>query len=125
MATIKSLGDNNKAYSLAQGEEVDVQDLFGIPAGQEQIILVCAGPNAVYYHTEGNPPGFGDNDNGDISPNKSSTFKITAATVFVPSVYLHAKHGPTMVGVFLGPVRLFGNILDIPTAVQKIIDLFK
>lgn len=124
MAQIKPLGDKNKAYSLANNEEVRIERLIAIPVGREDLTILCVGPNTVYYHTEGNPPGLGRNDNGDIAPNHSSSFTITAATVYIPDVYLHATHGATVAAVFYGDIKLNGNIFAIPDAIQYIRNLF-
>jgi len=87
-----------------------VEELFGVPAARQDVVIVCAGPNAVYYHTEGNPPGLGQNDNGDVQPGGKSQFTITAAIVYAPEVFLDAPHGETIAAVFLGEIRLYGSV---------------
>lgn len=101
------LSSNHYRYKLGGSGEVSVADLtMFVGAGRESITLVNLGPNSVYYHTEGNPPGLGDNDNGTIAPNKTSQFKISAALFYSPTVYLVPKFGLTTVDVYSGDVDM-------------------
>jgi len=117
----REMANNGKAYRIPSYEEVLVEKLVAFPAGNQAITIACGGPNPVYYHTEGNPPKFGENDNGDIEPGHISTFKITSVVRAV-KVYLHAKHGHTDCAVFFGPVTLSG--FD-PSSPEKIRDFIK
>lgn len=104
---VQPMGGGGKAYHLPDGKGVIVEELSSPFKASEEITIVNAGPSAVYYHTEGNPPGLGDNDNGYIAPGQYSTFKITAlAAAFTPTVYLEAKQGQTDSAVFIGPMQL-------------------
>jgi predicted acylesterase/phospholipase RssA len=120
----RHIANNGRAYRLPANAEVEVDDiLFASPtAGNEMITIACGGPNAIYYHTEGNPPGFGDNDNGGISPGHTFVFKITAAAFSIPKLYLFAPHGQTDCAVFYGPINLAN--FD-PSSPDKIIDFIK
>jgi hypothetical protein len=89
---------------LSAGKDVLVDKLVGVPAASRQVTIVCSGPNPVYYHTEGNPPGFGKNDNGTIASGKYSQFTTTAATFYAPEVYLTSSYGETNCTVLFGPV---------------------
>jgi hypothetical protein len=75
----RPLANNGKPYRIPSYAEVLVEKLVAFPAGNQSITIACGGPNPVYYHTEGNPPEFGENDNGDIKPGHISTFKITSS----------------------------------------------
>jgi hypothetical protein len=92
------------SVDLPGGKDVKVYTFTGIPAAQMDITIVCQGPNAVYYHTEGNPPGFGKNDNGVIQPRSYKQYTLTAATFYKPKVYLTSKFGPTKCGILFGKV---------------------
>gem|GEM_PF-3412371 len=118
----KQISDKAWAYSLNNGEDEVVQELVMlIGAGRQALCIICAGPNPVYYHTEGNPPGKGDNDNGDIVVGGNSMFKITAAGPFGPKVYLSSKYGPTRVAVYFENVETF----NVGTNVVKAIEVVK
>jgi hypothetical protein len=121
-AIMRQIANNARAYQLPANSEIEVESLAAFPAGSETVTIACGGPNAVYYHTEGNPWGFGQNDNGDVSPGHTSTFKITAAIAFVPKVYLLASHGQTNCAVFYGPIKLAG--FD-PSSPENVIDFIK
>jgi hypothetical protein len=103
----RPLANNGKPYRIPSYAEVLVEKLVAFPAGNQSITIACGGPNPVYYHTEGNPPEFGENDNGDIKPGHISTFKITSV-IRAAKVYLHAEHGHTDYAVFFCPVTLSG-----------------
>jgi len=103
----KQLSKNRFRYKFIGSGEVAVADLtMFLGAGRESITLVNLGPNNVYYHTEGNPPGLGANDNGIISPNKSSQFKISAGLLYSPTVYVSPKFGLTTVDVYFGDIDM-------------------
>src|SRR5260370_1644632 len=90
------------SVDLPAGKDVKVYTFTGIPAAQLDITIVCRGPNAVYYHTEGNPPGFGKMDNGVIQPRSFKQYTLTAATLYKPKVYLTSKFGPTNCSILFG-----------------------
>ena len=92
------------SIDLPAGKDVKVYTFTGIPAAQLDITIVCQGPDAVYYHTEGNPPGFGKMDNGVIQPRSYKQYALTAATLYKPKVYLTSKFGPTKCTVLFGKV---------------------
>jgi hypothetical protein len=92
------------SVDLPAGKDVKVYTFTGIPAAQLDITIVCQGPNAVYYHTEGNPPGFGKMDNGIIQPRSYKQYTLTAATFYKPKVYLTSRFGPTKCGILFGKV---------------------
>jgi hypothetical protein len=110
MATKRQIGANGTAWQLGDNEETLVEWEVALPLGRTPITIVCYGPKAIYYHTEGNPPCAGDNDNGTVQPGGSSHFTATAAVVFVPRIYLHAKYGATAAAIFAGPMRLYGTV---------------
>jgi hypothetical protein len=75
---------------MTGGQDVLVDSFFGVPAARRLVTIYCVGPNPVYYHTEGDPPGFGDNDNGTVQPGKWVQYTETAATFYEPDVYVQA-----------------------------------
>jgi len=83
--------------------------------------LACR--QAKFSLTEGNPPGRGAHDNGDVSPGGQATFTITAATVCVPTVYLDATHGETKCAVFVGPMKLANG--SRPLTFDEIVDTIR
>ena len=107
-ALITSLPNTNgKRVYLPAGKDVLVDKLVGFPQPVAKSQLFAqdhSGPNPVYYHTEGNPPGFGKNDNGTIASGKYSQFTTTAATFYAPEVYLTSSYGETNCTVLFGPV---------------------
>jgi hypothetical protein len=109
---VKEISKGVTAYSLAAGSQVRAESLFAVPSGSEDVAILCLGPNPVYYHTEGHPPGLGDNDSGDIAVNQKARFKITAAIIFSPDVYVAVRYGPTRFVVAIGPTNLDGIKID-------------
>ena len=92
---------------MPNGKAVIAEFLSSPIEASEPITIFCTGPNAFYYHTEGNRPGLGQNDNGKIDPGNHSSFKITSTAVGCsPDVYIEAKYGETNCAVFVGPMNL-------------------
>jgi hypothetical protein len=98
------LSKNAAAYELSSGEDVKVDHFQAVPAGSKQVIVLCVGPADVYYHTEGNPPLKGSNDNGRVKVGQSAKFKLTSLFGTNPKVYLKAKWGNTRASIFQGDV---------------------
>src|SRR5262249_20462359 len=74
-------GPGRTAYHLPNGKAVIAEFLSSPDRSNRADYKFLHSPNALYYHTEGSPPGLGQNDDGKIDPGNHSSFKITSIAV--------------------------------------------